>query len=554
VVNTNGALVSTPVLTQSVATGGERGLLGLTFSANGSKLYVFYNEPGGDIQIDEYAMSGSVANVGSRRPLLTIEHSAHSNHNGGQILRGPDSNLYIATGDGGGTGDPDGNAQDRNSLLGKILRINPTANGGNPYTIPSSNPYVGQAGRKGEIWMYGLRNPWRFTFDRAVGSMWIGDVGQSAWEEVDHAGIGQKGLNFGWPLREGFHAYSGAQPSNGVNPVFEVSQDTGACAIIGGYIYRGERIADLGGAYLYGDSCRSGISAVSFVNGVPVQRRDLGIGVPDLSSFGEDHNGELYAASRGGTIYRLDPGPRSVGYWVAATDGRVFGYGGAPSCNPSARTATSPVVAIAGRNSGYWTVARNGAVVACRRRSHGSMLGRPLAFPVVGMALTTSRGGYWLVASDGGVFSFGNAQYYGSTGGRRLNRPIVGIAKTKAGNGYWLVASDGGIFTFGDAKYYGSTGGRILNRPIVAMAATASGKGYWLVASDGGVFTFGNARYFGSTGGQSLPGPIAAMSVTPTGNGYWLLGANGSVYPFGDAQQYGGPVGAGAFAVGIDHV
>ena len=163
----------------------------------------------------------------------------------------------------------------------------------------------------------------------------------------------------------------------------------------------------------------------------------------------------------------------------------------------------------------------------------------PLSHPVVGMAATPSGAGYWLVASDGGIFTFGDAGFFGSTGAVRLNRPIVGMAATPSGRGYWLVASDGGIFTFGDAGFYGSTGAVRLNRPIVGMAATPSGRGYWLVASDGGIFTFGDAGFYGSTGAVRLNRPIVGMAATPSGHGYWLVASDGGIFTFGDAPFFG---------------
>ncbi len=169
----------------------------------------------------------------------------------------------------------------------------------------------------------------------------------------------------------------------------------------------------------------------------------------------------------------------------------------------------------------------------------GSEGGRPLNRPMVGMALTKDGGGYWLVGSDGGIFSYGDAGYYGSTGGMTLNRPIVGMAATPDGKGYWLVASDGGIFSFGDATFHGSTGAMTLNRPIVGMAATPDGKGYWLVASDGGIFSFGDATFHGSTGAMTLNRPIVGMATTSDGNGYWLVGSDGGIFNFGDASFFG---------------
>ena len=169
----------------------------------------------------------------------------------------------------------------------------------------------------------------------------------------------------------------------------------------------------------------------------------------------------------------------------------------------------------------------------------GSEGGRPLNRPVVSMALTKDGGGYWLVASDGGIFSYGDAGFYGSTGGMTLNRPIVGMAATPDGRGYWLVASDGGIFSYGDATFYGSTGAMALNRPIVGMAATPDGKGYWLVASDGGIFSYGDATFYGSTGGMALNRPIVGMAATPNGKGYWLVASDGGIFSYGDATFHG---------------
>jgi hypothetical protein len=185
---------------------------------------------------------------------------------------------------------------------------------------------------------------------------------------------------------------------------------------------------------------------------------------------------------------------------------------------------------------GYWMVARDGGIFTYGNTPFkGSTGGIILNKPVVGMARTPSDGGYWLVASDGGIFTFGDAPFKGSTGAISLNKPIVGMASTPSGQGYWLVGSDGGIFTFGDAGMYGSTGSITLNQPIVGMAATPTGHGYWLVASDGGIFTFGDAPFKGSTGGISLNKPIVGMASTPSGQGYWLVASDGGIFSFGDA-------------------
>jgi hypothetical protein len=190
--------------------------------------------------------------------------------------------------------------------------------------------------------------------------------------------------------------------------------------------------------------------------------------------------------------------------------------------------------------SGYRLYASDGGVFDFGNANYyGSMGGKHLNKPIVGAAPTSNGIGYWLAASDGGVFTFGDAGFYGSTGNLRLSKPIVGMASTTDDGGYWLVASDGGVFSFGDAKFYGSTGNIRLNQPIVAMAATPDGGGYWLVASDGGVFSFGDAKFFGSTGGLSLNKPIMAIVSTVDGGGYWLVASDGGVFSFGDASFYG---------------
>ena len=189
---------------------------------------------------------------------------------------------------------------------------------------------------------------------------------------------------------------------------------------------------------------------------------------------------------------------------------------------------------------GYWMDASDGGVFAFGNAGfYGSMGGTRLNKPVVGMAAPQQGGGYWLVASDGGIFAFGNAGFHGSMGNVRLNQPVVGMAATPSGNGYWMVASDGGVFALGDAGFHGSMGGTRLNQPVVGMAATPSGNGYWLVASDGGIFAFGDAGFHGSTGNIRLNKPIVGMAPTADGGGYWLVASDGGIFAFGDAPFYG---------------
>jgi Peptidase A4 family/Putative Ig domain len=221
---------------------------------------------------------------------------------------------------------------------------------------------------------------------------------------------------------------------------------------------------------------------------------------------------------------------------------------------PSAAAATVPLSLTAAHATsfaasdaqGYWLVAADGGIFTFGNAGfYGSTGSMKLNRPIVGMAATPQGHGYWLVAADGGIFNFGDAGFYGSAGALHLNQPIVAMAASPDGKGYWLVAADGGIFTFGDAGYYGSTGGMKLNQPIVGMAATPDGRGYWLVAADGGIFTFGDARYFGSTGGMNLHQPIVSMAATPDGRGYWLGAADGGIFTFGDAGYFGSAPAAG---------
>ncbi len=188
----------------------------------------------------------------------------------------------------------------------------------------------------------------------------------------------------------------------------------------------------------------------------------------------------------------------------------------------------------------YWLVASDGGIFSFGGAPYyGSTGGTILNKPVVGMSATPGGAGYWLVASDGGIFAYGNAQFYGSTGSMVLNKPVVGMAPTPDGNGYWLVASDGGIFSYGDAHFWGSTGSLVLNRPVVGMASTPDGNGYWLVASDGGIFAFGDAQFFGSTGSMTLNAPIIGMLPGPNGAGYFLVASDGGMFSYGDTQFYG---------------
>ena len=295
-----------PVLDVSdqIVAGGEQGLLGLAFSPDGRFLYVDFTDRNGDTHVTEFAMRGRRADPGSERLLLQVDQP-FANHNGGQLAFGPDRRLYVALGDGGGAGDPNGNGQSLGTLLGKILRIDPRPAGGRPYRIPAGNPFAGRAGARPEIWDYGLRNPWRFSFDSATGDLWIGDVGQNLWEEVNHEPAGSGGRNYGWDRREGTHRFEGDRPAGEVDPVIEYGHDRGACTVIGGAVYHGRGVPGLRGAYLYGDYCAGWVAAARPTGGKVAEQRDLGVNVPQLSSFGTGPDGELYALSLTGPLYRL---------------------------------------------------------------------------------------------------------------------------------------------------------------------------------------------------------------------------------------------------------
>lgn len=297
-------------LTKSTTGAGEQGLLGLTFDADGSHLYVDYTGANdGATRVVEYEMRGQTAV--SARLLLTVSQP-YANHNGGQLQWGPDDLLWIGLGDGGLANDPAENGQDTDTLLGSILRIDPTPSAGKPYTIPADNPTLGS---RPEIWLYGVRNPWRFSFDRDNGDLWVADVGQNLWEEIDWlpaaGGIG-KGANLGWNRREGAHPFRdgkdpAAEPGDMVDPVYEYAHGPAGCSVTGGFVYRGQKIPALAGTYVYADYCAKGLRALRPNADDTVTPIDLGTEAASISTFGQDSDGELYVASLTGELYRLEP-------------------------------------------------------------------------------------------------------------------------------------------------------------------------------------------------------------------------------------------------------
>jgi glucose/arabinose dehydrogenase len=306
----DGRVAAHPVLdlSNAVSLGGEQGLLGLAFSPDGRYLYVNYTDVNGDTRIVGYAMRGDRAVPASRRQVLFVDQP-YDNHNGGDLVFGPDGDLYVGLGDGGSGGDPHGNGQSLGTLLGKMLRIRPTPTGPEPYRVPADNPFAGDPGARPEIWAYGLRNPWRYSFDPATGDLWIADVGQSAWEEIDRLPAGSPGgANLGWNLLEGTHRYAGAAPAGAVPPVYEYSHATGGCVVIGGDVYRASAIPALVGDYVFADFCEGTLQALRLQPDGSVTHQPLGVSLPNVSSFGAGPDGELYVTSLDGGVYRLTRG------------------------------------------------------------------------------------------------------------------------------------------------------------------------------------------------------------------------------------------------------
>jgi glucose/arabinose dehydrogenase len=311
----NGVLLATPFLdiTARVVSGGERGFLSLAFDpayATNGRFYVYYTGAQGDIFVDRFTVSTNpdVANTASDR-VLTIQHRANSNHNGGLLLFGPDGMLYIGTGDGGGIGDVPNNAQNIDVLLGKLLRLDVATL---PYTIPAGNPFVGRAGAD-EVWAYGLRNPWRYAFDAppdGTPQLYVADVGQGAREEVNVGAASVGGRNYGWRTMEGTQCYN---PSTGCNqtgltlPIVDYDHgQNGGCSITGGFVYRGAAIPEVQGHYFYSDYCSGWLRSFRFSGGAAVDQRDWALpSIGNVTSFGVDGSGELYMLSTNGRAYRL---------------------------------------------------------------------------------------------------------------------------------------------------------------------------------------------------------------------------------------------------------
>ena len=295
-------------IAEKLSTRGERGLLGLAFhplfSDNGRVFVNYTRAEDRATVIAEYHVSSNPNQADPKESVLLVIPQPYGNHNGGMIAFGPDHYLYIGMGDGGAGGDPKNYAQNRNELLGKVLRIDVDPHP--PYGIPPDNPLVNSPGRP-EIFAWGLRNPWRFSFDRETGHLWAADVGQNEWEEID---VIQKGKNYGWRLVEGTHCFNPEthcrQGQDTVDPVTEYAHSSGRCSVTGGYVYRGKKIPDLAGTYIFGDFCSGEIWGYREGQTRILLNTDL-----QISSFGEDRDGELYVVGYGGGIVRIVPNTAS---------------------------------------------------------------------------------------------------------------------------------------------------------------------------------------------------------------------------------------------------
>ncbi len=309
----NGALQTPPFLDISsrVLSGGERGLLSIAFHPQYATNHFFYvyftTQTNGDIRIERFTTTANpeVADPTTSKLIITTAHSTFANHNGGLVSFGLDGMLYAGFGDGGSAGDPSGNGQNFNALLGSLLRLD--VNNGDPYLVPPSNPFGGQ---RGEIWAKGLRNPWRYAFDAATGLLYIADVGQNAREEVDVVPASQAGVNYGWNVMEGASCYNATTctQTGFTPPVLDYATHVnGTCSITGGYVYRGSAIPAIRGHYFYSDYCAGFLRSFRYENGAAVDQKDWGLTMSLVTSFGVDAAGELYVFS-GNSILKIAQG------------------------------------------------------------------------------------------------------------------------------------------------------------------------------------------------------------------------------------------------------
>ena len=302
-------------LTGRIASGGERGLLCIAFDpqfATNGRFFVYFTDHNGDLRIVRYNVSSDrdSTDEATADTILAIPHPGQANHNGGQLQFGPDNMLWIGTGDGGGSGDPSGNSQNKHALLGKLLRLD--VSGASGYTIPAGNPGVNDTSFAPEVWAYGLRNPWRFSFDRQTGDLYIGDVGENNYEEVDLAPAAVQrgpGANYGWNIMEGKHCLVDGCTQAGIPPVVEYAHSPNVCSVTGGYVYRGSAIPGLDGHYFFADFCAGTVKSINWPSVIVGDWSSQLSPGASISSFGQDNKGELYITQLGGPVWKLVPAP-----------------------------------------------------------------------------------------------------------------------------------------------------------------------------------------------------------------------------------------------------
>jgi sugar lactone lactonase YvrE len=411
--------------------------------------------------------------------------------------------------------------------------------GGGTITTVAGNGSGGFSGDTGPATSAKLAGPTGIWVDPS-GNLLIADTGNDAIRQVTHA-TGTISTVAGIGTQAGTTGNGGPATSAKLDEPYGITED------IAGNLY----IANFAGQTIQKVTHTTGNISIIAGNGTAGGIGDNGPAtsaeVNGPTGLFVDSSGNLLLAEFDGATIRkiVLVQPTGQGYTLANANGNTYSFGLSFQTQPgmvSFGVLNKPIVgmAVTPDNKGYWVVASDGGIFTQGDAGYfGSTGSIRLNKPIVGMAPTPSGLGYWLVASDGGIFAFGDAQFYGSTGGIQLNQPIVGMAAMPTGHGYWLVASDGGIFSFGDALFHGSTGSIHLNKPMVGMAATPDGKGYWLVASDGGIFAMGAAQFYGSTGSIHLNKPIVGMAATPDGMGYWFVAADGGIFTEGDATFWG---------------
>jgi glucose/arabinose dehydrogenase len=600
----------------------ERGMLGIALDPNfvaNHFVFVFYTMKNGSDcgqNVDPYPFNrvsrftlpdSNVIDPASE--VVVLDHiPSRSGHNAGDVHFGADGLLYISTGDGACRLDPsedtlcrldNNNARNPSTLLGKILRVAPDG------SIPATNPNVGAAGSRRcgdpaaagvvtgdgvclETFASGLRNPFRFAIRPGTSELYINDVGEKAWDEID---LGVAGADYGWNVREGHCAAGsltdcGPPPPGMTNPIFDYNQSAGCRSITGGaFVPAGLWPAPYDGAYLFADYVCGKIFRLAPVAGGGFTMEDFvsGLGASSATSlaFGPSPGGRsLYYTTFGGggevrritytgtlsdttTTTTTSPasgdtttstapptgGPvpplqRRSGYWMVGTDGVVYPFGDAVH-HGNAATGTAVDLEPTPSGNGYWIIDDQGRVFA-----FGDAVLRGSVDPgrlvpgekVTSLSATVSGNGYWVFTTKGRVLTFGDAPDLGDVSKLKLVGPVLDSIPTPSGRGYYMVASDGGIFSFGDAAFYGSMGGKKLNAAVQSLVPDGDGVGYWLVAGDGGIFAF-EAGFHGSLGALKLNKPITGMVAA--GPGYLMVGEDGGIFDFSDTPDgFKGSLGA----------